>query len=173
MGDSFMRKRLIHLAAALLAAAILLPADAFARPGGPGGGGGGGGGRGFSGGMGGGGGFAARSFSGGGGGFAARSFSGPGMRGGFTTSRAFVGGNPGFAGSGRSFVGGSRFVGSSRFAGNRFHRFHGRRFIGPAFAFGAGLGAYAYDPYWYGYYDDDCVRLVNDWYGWRYVNVCY
>jgi hypothetical protein len=191
-----MRKRFIHLAAAVVAAAMLWPLDAGARSGGMGGGGGsrgggmmaggggggmmaggGGGGfagRSFSGGMGGGG-FAARSFSAGpmqGSGFAGRSFSAGGMRGGMMTSRAFVGGNPAFVGSSR-FVGGNRFVAGSRFAGDRrFHRFHGRKFIAPAVVFGA--AAYAYDdPYWYGYYDDGCLQWVQDWYGWRQVNVCY
>ena len=167
-----MSKRFIHLAAAVVAVAMLWPLDADARSGGMGGGGGRGGGM-MAGG--GGGGFASRSFSAGpmqGGGFAARSFSGGGMRGGMVTNRAFVGGNPAFVGGGR-FVGGSRVVGGSRFAGHhRFHhRFHGRKFIAPAVVFGA--AAFASDPYWYGYYDDGCLQWVQDWYGWRQVNVCY
>jgi hypothetical protein len=187
-GGFSMRKRFIYLAAAVAAAAMLWSLDADARSGpmggggggrggammgGGGGGGGGFAGRGFSGGsmMGGGGGFAGRSFSAGpmqGGGFAGRSFSGGAMRGGMVANRAFVGGNP-------AFVGGNRFVGGSRFAGHRgfhhrgFHhrRFHGRKFIAPVFAFGA-----AFAP-WYGYYDDPCIQWVQDWYGWRPVNVCY
>jgi hypothetical protein len=158
-----LRRLVIGLALAAIAASV--PGGALAR----GGGGGGGGGGGFHGG--GGGGF--------GGGFHGGGFGGPAFHGGSFAAMSGFGGAR-FAGAPAMAHFAAMPVGHPHFGPGGFHNgrflYHGRFRRFAPFAVGFG-GLYYYDDYYYDdYYYGGCYQLarVPTRYGWRWVqvNVC-